>query len=270
MRRKAFLKWAGGKYRVLDAILEEIPRHSRFVEPFAGSCTVYLNVPSAKALICDINQDLIALYRQLQEEGESFITYCRSFFTRENNAKERFLALREEFNAASEARVRSALLLYLNRHAYNGLVRYNSGGGYNVPFGRYASPYFPLRELQDFYRKTQETETRFVCKDFRELFAELLPGDVVYCDPPYVPLSVTANFTSYAGKAFSAQDQRDLAGLAQAAQHRGITLILSNHDTKDTRELYATAERKHFTVRRSISRTGSGRGGVPEMLAIYR
>ena len=270
MRRKPFLKWAGGKFRVLEKILHELPMGSRLVEPFAGSCAVYLNVPSEKALICDINADLISLYQYLQNDGEAFIEQCKSYFTPENNTKEAYIKLREKFNQARDTKLRAGLLLYLNRHAFNGLVRYNSRGGFNVPFGRYVKPYFPLRELRGFCRKTREVETEFACRDFRAVFAGLKPGDVVYCDPPYVPLSATAAFTAYSGQTFLEKDQRDLAALAASAQGRGIPVLVSNHDTEAARNLYGTAEVRRFTVQRFISCNGGDRAEAPELLAIYR
>ena len=269
MYTKPFLKWAGGKYRILDKILRELPTGARFVEPFAGSCAVYLNANFPKALVCDLNSDLISLYKHLQHEGGDFIQYCASFFTSENNTRSGYMALRDRLNASSEERERAALLLYVNRHAFNGLIRYNSKGGFNVPFGKYKKPYFPLEELRAFYRKTHSTTTEFRAADFRSVFASLKPGDVVYCDPPYVPLSQTASFTAYAGNAFHAQDQNDLAACAKEAWQKGIHVVLSNHDTEATRNLYPTATLKRFAVQRFISCNGDNRGAAPELLAIY-
>jgi DNA adenine methylase len=266
---KPFLKWAGGKYRILDKILRELPVGARFVEPFAGSCAAYLNADFPKALICDLNSDLIDLYKHIQREGEDFIQYCLSFFTSENNTRAGYTALRDKLNASSEARERAALLLYVNRHAFNGLIRYNSRGGFNVPFGAYKKPYFPLRELRAFYDKTRSTATEFMVTDFRAVFAGLEPGDVVYCDPPYVPLSPTASFTAYAGNAFQERDQRDLAALAGQAWQKGIPVVLSNHDTEFTRKLYASASLKHFAVQRVVSCNGNKREKAPELLAVY-
>lgn len=270
MNSRPFLKWAGGKFRLLSRILAELPAGERFVEPFAGSCAVYLNVPCSRALIADANADLIGLYQCLQREGERFIHYCKSFFLPEYNTKAAYLALRERYNAATSSSERGALLLYLNRHSYNGLVRYNAAGGYNVPFGAHKKPYFPLRELQAFYQKILASESEFVCQDFRTIFAALRPGDVVYCDPPYVPLSPTATFTAYAGKPFSPKDQRDLADLARQAFRKGIPVLISNHDTDLARTLYPAAILKSFPVRRHISRNGNNRFNAPELLAIYR
>jgi len=266
---KPFLKWAGGKYRILDKILQELPAGARFVEPFAGSCAVYLNANFSKALVCDLNSDLINLYRHIQKEGEAFIQYCASLFTPENNTRSGYMALRSRLNASTEARERSALLLYVNRHAFNGLIRYNSKGGFNVPFGKYKKPYFPLEELRVFYRKTLSTPTEFIAADFRSIFADLEPGDVVYCDPPYVPLSQTASFTAYAGNTFNVRDQYDLAACAKEAWQNGIHVVLSNHDTEVTRSLYSSAALKRFAVQRFISCNGDNRGAAPELLAVY-
>jgi DNA adenine methylase len=266
---KPFLKWAGGKYRLLDKILKELPDGARLVEPFAGSCAVYLNAPFGRALVCDLNSDLISLYLHIQQEGENFIQYCASFFIPQYNTREAYLALRAKFNASSEAIERAALLLYVNRHAFNGLIRYNSRGGFNVPFGKYAKPYFPLEELRLFQRKVQSIETVFLAEDFRAVFAALRAGDVVYCDPPYVPLSSSASFTAYAGNVFTAQDQQDLALLAKEAWQKGIPVILSNHDTDLARSLYSTATIKRFEVQRFISCNGDNRETAPELLAVY-
>ncbi len=267
---RPFLKWPGGKFRLLDRILPHcstVP--ARFVEVFAGSCAVYLNVPAKEALVNDVNPDLIALYSCLQKEGEAFARFMQGFFTAENNSKENYLYLRSAFNAGRDARVRAAIFLYLNRHGYNGLVRYNRKGLFNVPFGRYKTPAFPAKALDDFLDKLAVTKTRFVCQDFRTVFAGLEKGDVVYCDPPYVPLSTTASFTTYSGTAFTAKDQEDLARLAEAAYtDRGATVLVSNHDTAHIRTLYKRAHIIPFEVQRFIS--CKERKRAPELLAVFR
>jgi DNA adenine methylase len=230
---------------------------------------VYLNADFPEALVCDVNSDLISLYRHVQQEGEDFIAYCASFFTPEANTRSGYAALRDRLNAASDDRERAALLLYVNRHAFNGLIRYNSRGAFNVPFGTYKNPYFPLRELRAFARKTQATATEFATADFRSVFARVKPGDVVYCDPPYVPLSQTASFTAYAGNTFHARDQADLAALAREAWQKGVHVVVSNHDTEATRSLYPSAIIKRFAVQRFISCDGDKRGTAPELLAVY-
>ena len=249
---RPFLKWPGGKFRLLDRILPHcsaVP--TRFVEVFAGSCAVFLNVPAREALINDVNADLIGLYACLQEEGEAFVRFMQGFFTQENNTRENYLYLRSAFNASRDRRVRAALFLYLNRH------------------GCYKAPSFPTGALEDFLDKLAVTKTRFVCQDFRTVFAGLESGDVVYCDPPYVPLSRTASFTTYSGTAFTAEDQEELALLAEkACTEQGATVIVSNHDTPHIRTLYHGARIISFDVQRFIS--CKERKRAPELLAVFR
>lgn len=160
------------------------------------------------------------------------------------------------------------MFLYLNRHGYNGLCRYNQQGIYNVPFGLYVKPYFPETEMRYFYQKAQ-TAT-FIKRDFRETFQLAQPGDVVYCDPPYAPLVQLSNFSTYTQKKFGEKEQIILADLAKESAARGICVVISNHDTEFTRQQYIGAEIKSFTVKRSISCRGSNRGSANELLAIFR
>ena len=267
--RRPFLKWAGGKYRLLERILATLPPGRRLVEPFVGSGALFLNAARPLALLCDTNADLIALYTHLQNEGEAFIAYCESFFTARCNTPESFATLRQRFNLSRDSAERAALLLYLNRHGFNGLVRYNGKGFYNVPFGRYQSPPFPREALRAFCALNRESAFTFRAQDFVTTFAALEPGDVVYADPPYLPLSRTANFTAYAGTRFDAASQQTLADCARAAQARGIPVLISNHDLPETRRLYAEAHLHSFEVRRTISCQGQRRGHAPELLALF-
>ena len=159
----------------------------------------------------------------------------------------------------------------MNRHGYNGLCRYNKSGGFNVPFGKYKKPYFPEQELNFFADKAQSAT--FVCEGYRETFARVTTGDVVYCDPPYVPLSKTASFTSYAGNGFGLDEQADLANAAEevTTEQQKVTVLISNHDTIWTRKIYEHANRiKSIKVARTISQKATTRKKVGELLALYR
>ena len=268
-RVRPILKWAGGKFRLLDAIVPELPAGPRLVEPFVGSGAVFLNSSYPAYLLCDVNPDLIGFYAALTEGGERFIDACRELFA-DGNRAEVYRERRERFNAVATGEERAALFLYLNRHGYNGLIRYNAGGCFNVPFGRYAQPYFPDTEMRRFREKAAACRVEFRCADYQDTFAGLRPDDVVYCDPPYAPLSRTANFTAYSGTVFGEADQRELAGLLEKASERGIRCAVSNHAVPETRRLYGRARSiKEFAARRSISRNGDGRENVAELLAIY-
>ncbi|WP_440877236.1 Dam family site-specific DNA-(adenine-N6)-methyltransferase [Thalassotalea sp. PLHSN55] len=268
-KHRAFLKWAGGKYGLSDVIRKMLPQGDCLIEPFVGAGSIFLNTDYDHYLLNDINQDLINLYQILKEQPQRFINDAQRVFTPENNQPEVYYQLRSEFNASDDPYFRSLIFLYMNRHGYNGLCRYNKSGGYNVPFGKYKKPYFPQAELEFFAEKAQRAT--FVCEGYRDTFARANTGDVIYCDPPYVPLSKTASFTSYAGNGFGLDEQADLANAAEeVSTEQGATVVISNHDTIWTRKIYENADKlKSIKVARTISQKGNGRKKVAELLVKY-
>ncbi|GAA4900699.1 Dam family site-specific DNA-(adenine-N6)-methyltransferase [Ferrimonas pelagia] len=269
MKSRAFLKWAGGKYKLVEQIAERLPKSDRLIEPFVGAGSVFLNTDFSEYLLSDINPDLIGLYQTLQRDPDGYIREAKKWFTAENNDKETYYGIRAEFNQTHERWGRAVLFLYLNRFGYNGLCRYNKSGGFNVPFGSYKKPYFPEKELWFFAEKAQKAT--FFCEGYADSMARARSGDAVYCDPPYLPLSTTANFTSYASGGFSLDDQALLArGAHEIAQEQGATVLISNHDTPLAQELYHAAQLESLKVTRSISPKASGRKKVDELFALYR
>ncbi len=268
--KRPFLKWAGAKTKLVAAIRDAAPaRASRLIEPFVGSGALALNLGCTANLLADSNRDLIDVYAELKRGGEQFIDQCAVLFTNKNNCADAFYTLREEFNATRNRRRKATLFVYLNRHDYNGLCRYNASGGFNVPFGRHSAPGFPREEMRVFHAFLQRCELRHA--DFRDVLAEASAGDFVYCDPPYVPVSATAHFTAYAKAGFGPQDQRDLAECCAAARRRGATVVVSNHDTSETRALYADADEcRELLVARRISCNSARRDKARELLVIYR
>lgn len=264
---RPFLKWAGNKFRILDRIQRQLPKGDRLVEPFVGSGAVFLNTDFPAYRLSDSNADLINVYRTLQRDGRDFIEACAPMFTPDNNRQERYYSLRDEFNACRDPLRRAVLFVYLNRHGYNGLCRYNAKGGFNVPFGRYKKPYFPGDEMLDFHARSRDAE--FLCRGFEEALQDTRPGDVVYCDPPYVPLSPSSNFTSYSAGGFTPRDQQALAESARMTAGRGIPVLVSNHDTREAREAYKGASFRKFQVQRFISCNGAKRGKAGELLALF-
>ncbi|MCL4860292.1 MAG: Dam family site-specific DNA-(adenine-N6)-methyltransferase [Caldilineaceae bacterium] len=266
---KPFLKWAGNKYQIIERIVAVLPPGTRLIEPFVGSGAVFLNTDYPHYILADANPDLINLYQQLKRGGQAFIEQCCAYFTPENNTTGAFYSLRMKFNLTTDRTEKAALFVYLNKHCYNGLCRYNAGGAYNVPFGRYAKPYFPAREMMAFLARAGRAS--FQHATFVETMQQAQVGDVVYCDPPYVPLSSTAKFTSYSATAFGAAEQAQLAAQAESLLARGIPVVISNHDTEVTRTVYQNASQQHyFPVQRFISCNGKNRNKVNEMLAVYR
>ena len=265
---RPFLKWAGNKFRIIEHINTMLPQGERLVEPFAGSGAVFLNTDYDRYLLADNNQDLISLYRILAEQGETFIALCERLFRDATNKEDYYYRRRDEFNKTKDEERKASLFVYLNRHGYNGLCRYNAGGGFNVPFGRYKKPYFPAVEMYQFHLKAQRAEFKHV--DFASVFEQLNHGDVVYCDPPYVPLTKSANFTSYSAGGFEIEQQEQLAKLAESTRRSGIPVLISNHNTRFTRQAYKTADNiKRFKVMRSISCNGQQRKPAGELLALF-
>jgi DNA adenine methylase len=264
-RTSPFLKWAGGKYRLIDDIKKFLPKGSRLIEPFVGSGAVFLNTDYDAYLLADINEDLINVYRMLREHGKEFIEIAKSFFTPQNNTKERYLELRGIFNDIDDVFLKSVLFIYLNRHCYNGLIRYNQKGKFNTPFGRYGKVYFPEKEMLLFYNKLKTVDVELKVASYEETLKEVVKGDVIYCDPPYIPLSKTANFTQYHQEKFAISDQLKLIQILKELASKGIPSILSNHYSDLIIEYVDRYE--IIEVRRSIS--CKEREKVREIIAIF-
>lgn len=267
---RPFLKWAGNKFRIIDRVKKSLPAGQRLVEPFAGSGAVFLNTDYEEYLLCDANRHLIELYTILRDEGTPFIEEARHYFDGRHNNESSYYELREEFNLTRSRETRAALFIYLNRHGYNGLCRYNAKGRFNVPFGRYKRPYYPERELHAFHLKAQRAE--FQLSEFEQTLEGTRAGDVVYCDPPYVPLSASSNFTSYSAGGFTMAQQQRLAKLAQQSAERGIPVVISNHSTEQIRAIYREAGGRcgrAFGVQRYISCNGGRRHKANELLALF-
>ena len=267
-KNRAFLKWAGGKYPLLDDIKRHLPQGECLVEPFVGAGSVFLNTDFSRYILADINSDLISLYNIVKTRTDEYVQASRELFMPETNQAEVYYRFREEFNASEDPFRRAVLFLYLNRFGYNGLCRYNLRGEFNVPFGRYKKPYFPEAELYHFAEKAQNAE--FHCLSYEECMDRADSNSVVYCDPPYAPLSATANFTAYHTNSFSPKEQAHLAEMAEKLVSKQIPVLISNHDTPDTREWYRAAKHFQVKVRRSISSNGGTRKKVNELLALYK
>ncbi len=267
-KNRAFLKWAGGKYSLMEEITLLLPSGNKLIEPFVGAGSVFLNTDYKQYVLNDINPDLITLYTTLRDTPDEYITAAEALFCAANNQPERYYEMRVEFNTTLDPFFKSVLFLYLNRHGYNGLCRYNLSGKFNVPFGRYKAPYFPKKELYYFAEKAQRAT--FTCESYENSFKRARKNNVIYCDPPYAPISKTANFTQYAGNGFGLKDQQNLAVLAyKISQQKRVPVLISNHDTELTREFYHQASITKLQVSRTISQKGHKRQKVSELMALY-
>ncbi|EJN4112184.1 Dam family site-specific DNA-(adenine-N6)-methyltransferase [Salmonella enterica] len=266
--QRPFLKWAGGKYSLLPELERLIPAGKRLIEPFVGGGSVFLNSDKhERFLLADVNADLINLYQMLAVVPDSVIAEAMKAFRHLNDA-ENYTAIREAFNAWQlNAIERAAAFLYLNRHCFNGLMRYNLDGFFNVGWGKYKAPYFPEKELMAFRKKSSACV--FMNAGFERTLRLAGDGDVVYCDPPYEPMPGTAGFTSYASGGFSWDSQVALAESCVAAHQRGAKVFISNSTAPRVIELY---ERHGFTLHRvnahrSISSKGSTRETANDIVA---
>ena len=278
---KPFLKWAGGKLRIVSELKKRFPTTGkRFIEPFLGAGSVSLNVDYPQYIVNDFNRDLTLAWKHFRYLGMEFVNGCKTLFTPENNEKDAFYKLRKRFNKSEDEMERAMLFIYLNRHCYNGLCRYNSKGGFNTPFGRYPVPYFPTKEFEGCCDKIGKFE--IYNKDFREIFDMVERDDVVYCDPPYIPISASANFNSYSAGGFSLRDQVDLAECAIKSVHKGATVIISNHHCWTANEIYTNFFRPSdscnfnfkpkvttLDVSRTISSKTEKREPVKEVIVVF-
>ena len=267
----SFLKWAGGKRKLvplIDSIIKEYDGR-RFIEPFVGGGSVFSAISQLyeQTIINDINTNLIAVYRYLQVNPDEFIHELQSLFIPENNCLEAYTRLKSEYNHLNDGIWRKALLfVYLNKHGFNGMYRVNSRGQYNIPFGRYKSIGFP-KNIEAFASKLLNVE--IYNQDYLSIMDMANRGDIVYCDPPYLPLSKTANFNQYEKNGFNIAEQEKLADMANRLADRGAVVLISNHDTPVARQLYQRARIIELNVQRNIGATRETRIKVPELIAVF-
>ena len=269
---KPYLKWPGGKSRLAQRILGHVGPGGRLVEPFVGSAAVFLQSGYEQALLADLDPDLVGLHTAVRDEPAAVLAEAGALFVAANNSAEVYARLRAEFNAKTAGSARqAALMLYLNRHCFNGLWRRNGRGEMNVSFGAYAAPEVPAQAVLEASARMQAAEIRR--QTFEETFEQVRAGDAVYADPPYVALSETADFTGYAGPGFDWSAQERLAALAAKAASEGVRVVVSNHDTAAVRALYQDAFPRvrlvEVQVARSIAAAAGKRSSVGEVFAVF-
>ncbi|HHJ4580961.1 TPA: Dam family site-specific DNA-(adenine-N6)-methyltransferase [Citrobacter freundii] len=267
--QRPFLKWAGGKYHQLPDIDRLIPAGQRLIEPFVGGGSVFINSRKHDSfLLADINADLIHLYQMLAVVPDVVIHQARLLFSTRNSAAG-YAEVADDFNGQLLAGPeRAAAFLYLNRHCFNGLIRYNLAGKFNVGWGKYPNPYFPEKEIEAFTALARNCV--FMNAGFRRTLSLAGEGDVVYCDPPYEPLPGTSGFTSYAPGGFSWDDQIALAECCVAAHQRGARVVISNSSAPRIIDLFQQHgfELNYVRARRAISSKSSTRETVSDIVAV--
>jgi DNA adenine methylase len=262
------LKWAGGKTQLLDAILERLPRRiETYYEPFVGGGAVFFALAQQgrfrRAVLADSNADLIAVYRALKEDVEGVIRALR----RLRHSEEDYYRIRSE-KPRSLVR-RAARTIFLNKTGYNGLYRVNSSGAFNVPFGRYKNP--TVCDAANLRKAAQAlAHVELEVADFEELCTKALPGDAVYLDPPYLPLSKTSSFTAYDKASFGIEEHWRLARCFAELKKRRVAAVLSNSDTPRTRRMYDGFQMEIVHAVRNINSKADKRGAITELLVCTR
>jgi DNA adenine methylase len=261
------LKWAGGKRQLLDEIRARLPKKiATYYEPFVGGAAVFFQLAEEerfeRAVLADQNRDLIDVYRALKDDADRVIEFLSKMPYAENSEKA-YYAIRA--NKPRSAPERAARIIYLNKTGYNGLYRVNSRGEFNVPFGRYAKPNICDRpRLRAAAEALQKVE--LLVADFEDICAKARKDDAVYLDPPYLPVSRTANFASYHSEPFGIDEHQRLARVFGKLAKRGVSALLSNSDTEDTRAIFSEFKVETVSAARAINSNATRRGKVSEIL----
>lgn len=265
-RTKPFLKWAGGKSKLLGELIPRMPKQfGRYVEPMLGGGALFFALRPAKSLLLDVNPELINCYRVVQRDVEELI----QDLGHHRYEQRYYYALRDadrQFDFLSWTAVaRASRTIYLNKTCFNGLYRVNSRGNFNVPYGRYTNPTLVAPEtLRACSLALKGAALR--CSSFEGLPKHLREDDFVYFDPPYVPLSKTSSFATYAKDGFGLDEQVKLRDLCIALDKRGIQFMLSNSYTDTVLELYDRFRIDVIEAPRVISAKGSRRQSVQEVI----
>jgi DNA adenine methylase len=256
-----FLKWAGGKRRLLPALLEHVPeRFGTYYEPFVGAGALFFELRPKSAVLADLNQELIHTFRMVRDDVDSVIEQLKQMpITRSF-----FYHLRSARVCQGSAAWQAARFIYLNKTCFNGLYRVNRKGQCNSPYGDYASPVVcDEQRLLDCAKVLEGVWLNAI--DFESIVFG--SDDFVYFDPPYVAISQTANFCAYTPDGFGWQDHKRLAAFASRLKKRGTKVLLTNADHPDVRELYRDGfEMRSVEVSRPISSNASTRGPVSELI----
>ncbi len=264
-----FIKWAGGKKQLLGQIDKYLLKNfNKYLEPFVGGGALFFYLLPNKAVLIDNNKELINCYRVIQNKIGELINSLK----KHKNEKDYFYKIRsldripEEFKKLSSVE-RASRTIFLNKCCFNGLYRVNSKGEFNVPFGKYENPKF-CDEENLLAVNTILKDIQIINGDFKECIELAEKDDFIYFDPPYQPVSTTANFTSYTKENFNKEDQVRLFKVYKELDNRGCKVMLSNSYNEFILDLYKKFDLKTVYARRAINSDASGRGQIKEVLII--
>ncbi len=268
-----FVKWAGGKSQLMPQIVRLMPsKFNRYFEPFLGGGAIFFYIASSdrNTFLSDTNMDLINAYKAIRNHVEDLITILRYHQTEYNKSPIRYYyQLRDRTNSLNKIE-NAARFITLNKTCYNGLYRVNKNGSFNVPIGRYKNPLIcdtdNLRKMSIVLR---QSGLYLGVSDYKKILVEKADkGDFIYLDPPFYPISNTANFTSYTNNGFTFEDQKELAIIFKELTKRRCKVLLSNSNTDEIRRLYSDFSylTEAAIVNRSINSIGCKRIGHKELL----
>ena len=270
---KPFVKWAGGKRQLLAELEKSFPKQfGTYFEPFLGGGALLFDLlakkPNLKCSVSDLNSDLVLAYVTIRDKLgrliESLENHSKNYH---KDSTGYYYEVRKQEPKSQIEKV--SRLLFLNKTCFNGLYRVNSKGKFNVPLGRYTNPNIVNREnLSTVSKFLQSDKIKISCRDFESILKDAKKGDFVYFDPPYQPVSDTANFTSYTHRDFTEDDLQRLADLANQLNSKGSHVLLSNSNTKIVKKIFSSKKWKvkEIAVNRAINSNSQKRTGHKEVL----
>lgn len=265
-----FLKWAGGKRQLLPELNKYIPpKYKTYYEPFVGAGALLFDLQPKKAIINDVNSELINCYNVIKNSLDELIEDLRKHeISSEYYYNIRELDRKPEFKELSSVQ-RASRIIYLNKTCFNGLFRVNSQGQYNVPFGNYKNPKVldevVLKAVHNFLNLNNIIITN---NDFQEVVSTAKKGDFIYFDPPYDPVSDSSSFTGYSLDGFNRDEQKRLKDTFDRLNKKGCYVLLSNSSTEFINDLYKDYKIVAVSANRNINSNGTKRGKVAEVLVM--
>ncbi|WFQ95152.1 Dam family site-specific DNA-(adenine-N6)-methyltransferase [Mycoplasma feriruminatoris] len=264
------VKWVGGKKQIQQTILDFIPNQfNNYIEPFVGGAAILFALQPTNAIINDLNDELINIYNVIKNDPLKLIRLLEKH--KKNHSEEYFYQIRnldrtKQYSKLSDVK-KAARVLYLNKTCFNGLYRVNKDGYFNTPFGKYKNPSIVNKEnLLNVSKYLNDNNIQILNKDYKEVLKLAQPGDFIYLDPPYMPISESSSFTSYTENGFDIKQQIELKEQCDLLTQKNIKFLLSNSDCQFIRDLYKDYEIYVVKAKRSINSKADKRGHINELL----
>lgn len=270
---KPIIKWAGGKRQLLPQLTALIPQNfGTYFEPFVGGGALWLDLEPRKAVINDYNEFLSLMYQVIKDTPQDLIELLK--IHKAKNSKEYYLSIRaQDRNGILEQLSpvqKVARFMYLNKTGYNGLWRVNKKNQNNVPYGIYKNPKINnADEIMELHKYLVSNSIQILNGDYKDSLKYAQKNDLVYFDPPYVPMNTTASFTAYTDSGFTWDDQVELRDIFMNLTQRGVYVMYSNHDLPVVRELFKklpSTQLHHVEAKRNINSKANKRGNVGELI----